>query len=110
VHSSEGVAPHELDLLCRHAVDLVLPDQCVAPDERRWGDHPSPARAGRVVGIAPQRVVVSIGDRDVAKGVGVGAKVMGWVRVRLGNPNSGSQPGDSLVGDGSRFGHIAYYR
>ena len=110
MHAAERVALHQLDLLRRHCVDLVLADQRVAPRQRRWGDHATPAGAGRIAGVAPQWVVVSIGDRDMAEGVEIGAQVMRGLRVRLGHADTGPQPGDALVGDGPRSGHIAYYR
>ena len=108
--STERVSLHQLDLLGGHRAHLVLTDEGVPAHQGRRGDDTAPAGAGRVLGRTPQWVVVSVGDGDVAEGVGVGPQVVRRLRVWLGYPHPGPQPGDALVGDGPRIGHIAYYR
>ena len=94
-------------MLGRDRGDLVLADERVAADQRRRRDHALPARLRAVVGIAPQRVVVAVRDRDVAERVDRGERVVRRQRMRLGNADARPQPGDPLVGDVAGLGHAA---
>ncbi len=82
--------------------DLVLADHGVAPVEVGRRDRASPHGGRRVVGVAPQRVVVAVRLGHVAEGVLVGPAVVGWLGMGLGDADAGPQGGDPVVGDGGR--------
>ena len=57
-----------------------------------------------VAGVAPEGVVVAVGDGDVTEGVDPGRQILGRHGVGLGDPDTQPQAGDALVGDGA-FAH-----
>src|SRR4029079_12083014 len=97
VDATQRVALHEVLVLGGDLGDLVLADQGVAADQHGRGDRPTPAGADAVVGVAPQGVVVAVGDRHVAERVGVRLPVVGRHRVRLGDADAGAQAGHTLL-------------
>ena len=80
-------------------VDLVLPDEGVAPVHIGRRNRPSPHRARPVFGIAPQRVVVAISLRYLAKRISIGLPIPRRLRMRLGDPDPSPQPGNGLIGN-----------
>ncbi len=84
---------------------LVLADQRVAADERRRGDRPAPPGRRAVRRVAPQRVVVAVGLARRGGTRPCPAQVVRRLRVGLGEPDAGPQPGDALVGDRAGLSH-----
>src|SRR5207248_11608816 len=94
-------------MLGRDRRNFVLTDEGVAADEHRRRDRLLPARLRSVPGIAPQGVVVAVGNRDVAERVVRRQRVVRRHRVRLGNPDARAESFDSFVGDAAGVAHAS---
>ena len=109
VHAAQRVALHQLALVVGDRGDLVLADQGVAarPAAAARSGRPS-TDCGRVLGVAPQRVVVAVGlGHDCGTRRCSGASSADGAGPRLGHADAGAQACDALVGDGPRrrLGH-----
>ena len=106
--ASKGISLHQVPLCRRHCRHLVLANQRVPTNERWWRDRPFPSGLDPVVRVAPQRVVVTVGDGHVAYGVRPWPSVVGRERVGLGYADTGPQPGDAFISDLALFPHGVY--
>src|SRR5581483_2782443 len=97
--AADGVAPQQLLGVGVDDGDLVLSDQRVAADQMGRGHNAVPTTLRRVLGIAPQRVVLAVGPSHMPKGVLVGNEVVRRLRVRLWHTDAAPQLGYALVGD-----------
>src|SRR5437763_4864458 len=97
--AADRIPPEQLLGLGIEGADLVLADESVSPSQVRRCDHSTPPALGRVLGIAPQRVVVPIRLCHMTKGVFVGNEVVRRQWMGLRNTDAAAQLGDTLVGD-----------
>ena len=88
--AAQRIALHQVAVLGCDLGNFVLADERVPADERRRCERAFPTGAPAVVGIAPQRIVVSVGDGDVPERVLVGPEVVRRLRMGLRHSDAGA--------------------